>query len=67
MEDNKKAISNLAQTCIRSGILPVVLGLCIIFVGVVEADYKDMIIGIFMFIVGYSFYKIGNKIKKYSS
>ena len=62
-EQNQKELEVLAKTAYRSGILPIFLGVLVIFIGVINKDVFDGAVGLFMFIVGYSFVKISSKIK----
>ena len=60
-----KSMENLSKTCYRSGIFPIFLGLAVIFQGVIFNDMRDVLVGLFMFAVGYSFVKISTKITNY--
>ncbi|MGE0268787.1 MAG: hypothetical protein AB7S78_10080 [Candidatus Omnitrophota bacterium] len=62
-DENQKELKNLSKTAYRSGILPVFLGVLIAFVGVINKDIFDSAVGLFVFIVGYSFVKISSKLK----
>ncbi len=62
-DENQKALTNLSKTAHISGILPIFLGVLIIFIGVINHDVFDVTIGLFVFIVGYSFVKIAAKLK----
>lgn len=62
-DENQKELKNLSKTAYRSGILPVFLGVLILFIGVINKDVFDSAVGIFVFIVGYSFVKISSKLK----
>ena len=61
-EENVKALESLSKTAYRSGILPVFLGILILFIGVVNKETSTTLTGLFVFIVGYAFIKISSKI-----
>ncbi|MCA9409113.1 MAG: hypothetical protein KC733_10515 [Candidatus Omnitrophica bacterium] len=62
--ENKKILESLAKTCHNSGILPIFLGILIIFIGTVNMSSYVIAVGLFIFIVGYSYLKISQKLKK---
>jgi len=62
-DENQKELKNLSKTAYWSGLLPVFLGVLIVFIGVINKDVFDSAVGIFVFIVGYSFVKISSKLK----
>jgi len=61
-DENKKALENLSKTAHWSGILPIFLGILIGFIGVIQGDVTDIVIGLFVLIVGYSYVKIAQKL-----
>jgi len=61
-DENKKSLENLSRTAYRSGVLPIFLGILICFVGIVQGDVQDILIGLFVLIVGYSYVKIAQKL-----
>ena len=61
-EENINALESLSKTAYRSGILPVFLGILILFIGAVNNETTTILTGLFVFIVGYSFVKISSKI-----
>ena len=63
-DDNIKDLKNLSKTCRRSGILPIFLGVLVAFAGVVNVDSYVLSVGLMIFIVGYAFVKIAEKIDK---
>ena len=63
-EESVKDLKNLSKVCRRSGILPIFLGVLIMFIGGINADSYTLAVGLLIFIVGYAFVKIGEKIKK---
>lgn len=63
-QENSKALDNLSRTCYRSGVFILFLGVLIMFIHVVNRDYTQMLVGLLIFITGYGYAKISNKIKK---
>ncbi len=61
-EENQKDLENLSKTAYRSGVLPIFLGVLVLFIGVINKDMFEGAAGLFIFIVGYSFVKISSKI-----
>ena len=61
-DENIKALENLSKTCKRSGILPIWLGILVMFIGLINQDTQIGSVGLFIFIVGYSYIKISAKI-----
>ena len=61
-DENKKALENLSKTCKRSGILPIFLGILVMFIALINQDTPTGAVGLFVFIVGYSYIKISKKI-----
>jgi len=59
-----KELQNLATVCRRSGILPIFLGILIMFIGGVNFAAYTFAVGLLIFIVGYSYVKIAQKIEK---
>ena len=62
-ENSIKSLEGLGKTAYRSGVLPIFLGILISFIGVINSNPKDILIGLFVFVVGYSFVNIGRKIR----
>ena len=63
-DENIKNLKNLAKVSHRSGILPIFLGILVMFIGAINSDYFTISVGLLIFILGYSFLKIGQKINK---
>lgn len=63
-ETQIKDLENLSKVCHRSGILPIFLGVLVMFVGAVNIDPYTLAVGLLIFAVGYAFVKIADKIKK---
>lgn len=61
-EKNVKSLENLSKTCRIAGILPIFLGLLVLFIGVLNKDITSMLTGLFVSIVGYAFVKISAKV-----
>ena len=64
IDKNVKNLQNLSKVCHRSGILPIFLGILIIFIGGIDGNLYILTVGLLIFIVGYSYVKIADKIKK---
>lgn len=62
-EKKTKELQNLATVCRRSGILPIFLGILVIFIGAVNGQPYTITVGLLMFIVGYSYVKVAQKIE----
>ncbi|MDP8211711.1 MAG: hypothetical protein P9X22_00285 [Candidatus Zapsychrus exili] len=60
--ENIKALENLSKTCYISGLLPIFLGLLVIYVDIIYGEISHIIVGILIFALGYSFVKISLKI-----
>jgi len=63
-EGNIKELRNLSKVCHRSGILPIFLGILVTFIGGINIDPYTLAVGLLIFIVGYAFVKIADKINK---
>jgi uncharacterized membrane protein HdeD (DUF308 family) len=63
-QENTKSLENLGRTAYRSGVLPIFLGVLIMFVAVMNSDAATFSVGLFVFVVGYAFVNIGRKIRK---
>ena len=63
-DNNIKELKNLSKACHNSGILPIFLGILIIFIGGVNRSTYTIAVGLMVFIVGYAFVKIAAKINK---
>jgi len=63
-EENVKNLGNLSRVCHRSGILPIFLGVLVMFIGGINIDPYTIAVGLLIFSVGYAFVKIADKIKK---
>lgn len=61
-DEQVKSLENLSKTCKRSGILPIFLGILVMFVAIINKDTTTGAVGLFIFIVGYSYIKIASKI-----
>jgi uncharacterized membrane protein HdeD (DUF308 family) len=59
---NVKSLESLAKTCKNGGVLPVFLGILVLFVGVINKAVMTMLAGLFIFIVGYAFVKIAGRL-----
>jgi hypothetical protein len=65
MDDgNIKNLQNLSKVCHRSGILPIFLGVLVMFIGGVNFNPNTLAVGLLIFIVGYAFVKIADKINR---
>ena len=63
-DKNIKNLQNLSKVCHRSGILPIFLGVLVMFIGGINIDPYTLAVGLLIFIVGYSYVKIADKINK---
>jgi len=63
-EENLKSLERLSKTAYRSGILPIFLGVLVIFVDTINGDIPHILVGLFIFITGYSYVKIASKISR---
>jgi len=61
---NVDSLARLSKVCYRSGILPVFLGILVGFVGVINKDSQTIVVGLFVFIVGYALIKISSHIRR---
>ena len=61
-DNNVRALSKLSGFCKYSGLMSTFLGIVIVFIDLINKDWIHMQIGLFVFICGYSFVKIGVKI-----
>jgi len=65
MDDgNIKELRGLSKVCRRSGILPIFLGVLVVFIGGINMDPYTLAVGLLIFTVGYAFVKIADKINK---
>ena len=63
-DENTKSLQNLSKVCYRSGVLPIFLGVLVVFIGGININPYTMSVGLLIFIVGYSYVKIAGKINK---
>ena len=63
-DGNVKNLQNLSKVCHRSGILPIFLGILVMFIGGINFSAYTLAVGLLIFIVGYAFVKIADKINK---
>ena len=63
-DENIKNLKNLSKVCKRSGILPIFLGVLIMFIGGIDFNAYVLAVGLLIFILGYAFVKIADKINK---
>jgi len=63
-EENLKILEKLSKTAYRSGILPIFLGVLVVFVDTINRDIPHILVGLFIFITGYSYVKVATKIDK---
>ncbi|MBF0522809.1 MAG: hypothetical protein HQL24_07120 [Candidatus Omnitrophica bacterium] len=63
-ESNVQDLTNLSKTCYRSGILPIFLGLLVIFVDIIFKQVAEIPAGLLVFVLGYVLVKIAQKINK---
>ena len=63
-DENIKNLQNLSKVCHRSGVLPIFLGVLVMFIGGINFDPYTLAVGLLIFIVGYSYVKIADKINK---
>ena len=61
-DNNVRALSKLSAFCKYSGLISTFLGIVILFIDVINKDWVHMQVGLFVFISGYSFMKIGAKV-----
>lgn len=61
---NVRTLENLSLFCHFSGIITVFLGIIVILLDLNNKDYGHVQIGFFVFIVGYAFVKISQKISR---
>ena len=61
---NVKAFEKLSKYSYYCGIIPIFLGLVVIFVDVVKQDMNHLMVGVFIFISGYAFVKISQKLRQ---
>ena len=60
--ENMQELEKLGLFCYYCGIIPIFLGILVIFVDLLNENIPHIIVGIFMFISGYAFVKISTKI-----
>ena len=63
-EENLKLLENLSKTAYWGGLLPIFLGVLVAFVGGIQKDALYILVGIFIFVTGYAYVKISQKIAK---
>ena len=63
-EESIKALENLSLYCYYCGIIPIFLGILIIFVDVMNNNIPHILVGLFIFISGYAFVKISAVLTK---
>ncbi|MCK4882581.1 MAG: hypothetical protein KAS92_06125 [Candidatus Omnitrophica bacterium] len=63
-DENTKNLKNLSKVCHRSGVLPIFLGILVMFIGGININPYTMAVGLLIFIVGYSYVKIADKINR---
>jgi len=61
-QENIKALENLSLFCHFSGVISIFLGIIVIFMDLLNNDFGHIQVGIFIFIVGYAFFKISTKL-----
>ena len=62
--ENLQELEKLAKTSYNAGLLPIFLGIIVVFVDFINKNYTHVLVGILIFIVGYAYVKISGKIKK---
>ena len=63
-DQNIKNLKNLSKVCHRSGILPIFLGILVMFIGGINYDSYILLVGLLILSLGYTFVKIADKINK---
>ena len=63
-DGNIKNLKNLSKVCRNSGVLPIFLGVLVVFIGGVNLDHYTIAVGLLIFSLGYSFVKIAEKINR---
>mgnify|MGYP003395073128 CR=1 FL=1 len=59
---NYQALDSISTYCYYCGIIPLFLGILIVFADVIDGEFDHIIIGIFMSITGYAQVKISAKL-----
>ena len=59
---NYQAVESVSNFCYYCGIIPLFLGILVIFADVVDGEFDHIVIGIFMSITGYAQVKISTKL-----
>ena len=63
-QDNINSLERLSLFCHISGLISILLGISVIFMDIINGDFSHIIVGLFIFITGYTFVKIAQKIAK---
>ena len=61
---NVKNLKELSKVCRTSGILPIFLGILVMFIGGINLNSYTFAVGLLIFVMGYAFVKIADKINK---
>jgi len=59
---NYHALESISMYCYYCGIIPLFLGILIIFADVIDGEFDHIVIGVFMSITGYAQVKISSKL-----
>ena len=60
--ENIKALESLSWVCHLTGLFSVFIGLVVTFMDVLNNDITHIQVGIYVFVSGYAFVKIGKKL-----
>lgn len=61
-EENRKELEGLSLFCHMGGLVTIVLGIVVVFMDIINGDFRHIQVGIFICAVGYAFVKISAKI-----
>ncbi len=61
-DNNVMSLSKLSAFCRYAGIVSVFLGILVLFVDILNMDWVHMQVGLFIFVSGYTYLKIGTKL-----
>lgn len=60
--ENEKAMESLSLFCHIGGLVIILLGVIVIFMNLIDQDFKNIQAGIFILVSGYSFTKISQRL-----
>jgi len=61
-QESIKSLESLSLYCHIGGIITIFIGILVVFMNVVNGDFRHIQVGLFIFITGYAFVKISTQL-----